>query len=291
MADRTAGCNTTAVNNCGFNSTVCIDCDKILDSCRDRDCLEDLRLFLTECGQEIVDSASSVRAKSCEILWTHINVEPIPFNRGFYQVDIRFFFKCVIDACVCMGKTQEVEGIAVHDKKVILFGSEGNVNIFKSDPANTSFCCLPNFDKDRAKNNMPIAVVEVVDPLILEAKLVDKSHQCGCCCCGVDAIPENVCAGVRGQLIDSIGDKICLVTIGIFSVVRLVRPSQIIVPANEFTVPDKECLSSDEDVCDIFRRMRFPENEFNPPSLWAIEKKEGLADSCQHSDRRNCGCK
>ncbi|MHC1693749.1 MAG: hypothetical protein AB9835_00430 [Eubacteriales bacterium] len=291
MADKTSGCNTNAVNNCGFNSTVCIDCDKILDSCRDRDCLEDLRLFLTDCGQEVVDSASSVRAKSCEILWTHITVDPIPFNRGFYQIDIRFFFKCVLDVCLCMGKSQEVEGIAVHDKKVILFGSEGNVNIFKSDPSSNNFCCLPNFDKDRANNNLPTAVVEVVDPLILQAKLVDKCHHHGCCCCGVDSIPDNVSSCVRGQLVDTQSDKICLVTLGIFSVIRIVRPSQIIVPANEFTIPDKECLSNDEDVCEIFKRMRFPDSEFNPPSLWAIEQAEALTDSNPRNDRKGCNCK
>jgi hypothetical protein len=147
----------------GFKDSVCIDCNKIMDSCRDKDCLEDLKVFLTDYSQEILDRTTSIRCKDAEIIWTHVSVEPVPFNRGFYQIDIRFFFKLIFEACVCMGKSQEIEGIAVFEKSVILFGSEGNVNIFKSDPASNNFCFLPNFNCEAMHSNLPIAVVEVVD--------------------------------------------------------------------------------------------------------------------------------
>lgn len=130
----------------------------------DKDCLEDLKVFLCDYAQEIVDHATNIRCRDAEIIWTHVTVEPIAFNRGFYQVDIRFFFKLEFEVCVCLGKTQTIEGIAVFDKKVILFGSEGNINIFKSDPSHNNFCGFPEFDADNIKNNLPIAVVEVSVP-------------------------------------------------------------------------------------------------------------------------------
>ena len=108
-----------------------------------------------------MDRSTNIRCKDAEILWTHITVEPVPFNRGFYQIDIRFFFRLMFEACVCHGKTQEIEGIAVFDKSVILFGSEGNVSIFKSDPASNNFCHMPNFNMDLVQNNLPIAIVEI----------------------------------------------------------------------------------------------------------------------------------
>ena len=146
-----------------FRDSVCIDCNKIMDSCRDKDCLEDIKVFLSDFSQEIVDRATAIRCRDAQVIWTHVTVEPIPFNRGFYQIDIRFLFKISFEACVCMGKAQDIEGIAVFDKKVILFGSEGNVSIFRSDPCMNSFCALPDFNADNVKSNLPIAVVEVVD--------------------------------------------------------------------------------------------------------------------------------
>jgi len=44
-----------------------IHTQKITDSCRDKDCIEDLRVWLTQEGQTILDTAASakVRVNSC----------------------------------------------------------------------------------------------------------------------------------------------------------------------------------------------------------------------------------
>ena len=43
--------DTREVNNCsqngGFNETVCIDAQRVYDSCGDKDCLEDLEVYFT----------------------------------------------------------------------------------------------------------------------------------------------------------------------------------------------------------------------------------------------------
>jgi len=161
MPERSNNFNGQSFN--GFRDSVFIDCNKIMDSCRDKDCLEDLKVFLTDYSQEILEKTTNIRCKDAEIIWTYVNVDQVPFNRGFYQVNIRYFFKLTFEACVCRGKPQEIEGIAVFEKSVVLFGSESAVSVFKSDPASNSYCCMPDFDSDSGQNSLPVAVVEVVD--------------------------------------------------------------------------------------------------------------------------------
>ena len=42
-------------NSAGARENVCISCDRILDSCRDKDCFENVRVYLSDCGQEMVE--------------------------------------------------------------------------------------------------------------------------------------------------------------------------------------------------------------------------------------------
>ena len=63
------------------------------------------------------------------------------------------------------------------------------------------------------------------------------------------------------------GDRYLTVSLGIFSIVRIVRPAQYLVSATEYCVPDKECVAPDEDdPCRLFHTMAFPVNEFSPPA-------------------------
>ena len=149
---------------------------------------------------------------------------------------------------------------------MILFGSEGNVNIFKSDPSSNNFCYLPNFNAEIVRNNLPTAVVEVVDPICLGVKITEKGNSCNCCC-SIDSIPEHIHNHVRGQIIED-GDKDLVVTLGIFAIIRLERPTQIVVPCSDFFIPEKECTPMGEnDPCKLFKKMKFPLNEFFPQSL------------------------
>lgn len=96
-----ADCNKKCSDECGrdcqcdtnFREAVCIHTDKIYDSCRDKDCLENIRVYLTTCGQEIVDKAINVKFTKAEVIWVFTDVEPVPFNRGFYSIDLRYFFR------------------------------------------------------------------------------------------------------------------------------------------------------------------------------------------------------
>ena len=57
--------------------TMSIHTRKITDSCRDKDCIEDLRVYLTCGSQQLLDSAANVRVRSAELIHTYIDVETV----------------------------------------------------------------------------------------------------------------------------------------------------------------------------------------------------------------------
>ncbi len=265
MADnKYSNCNSGGNSN-SRSEMVCIETNRILDSCRDRDCFEDVKVLLTDFGNDILERTTNIRARNACITWTYIGIDPVRFNRGFYAVTIKFYVKITFEACLCGGRSQEFEGIAVLEKKVILYGSESNVSIFKSNPDSSDYCAIP--EPCCSSKNIPIAIVEVVDPIVLNTKVREANDNCcNCCCCGCDDVPEYVSSGLSGTLNDRNDSRYITVSLGIFSVVRIVRPAQYLVNATEYCVPDKECVAAEEDnPCSLFRSMDFPTAEFCPP--------------------------
>jgi len=80
-----------------IREAVCIDVDRIYDSCADKDCLSDLRVYFTDYAQRIIDNATSVRPRSAEVLNIFVEVEKVPFNNGYYSCDLTIFFKVWLD--------------------------------------------------------------------------------------------------------------------------------------------------------------------------------------------------
>ncbi|MBO5744786.1 MAG: hypothetical protein J6R60_03265 [Clostridia bacterium] len=267
MSETRSFCNNASGPSLYGRDNVCIDTKRILDSCRDRDCFEDTKVLLTDFGQEMIEKASSLRVKDTKVVCSDIILDPIQFNKGFYQITVRLYTKLCIEACICLGKTQEIEGVAVTEKKVVLFGGEGNVRIFKSNP--TGDFCAPCISADNESYGNPEVVVETVDPIALSVKVVDpcKCAPVNCCtlCCACD-MPKVVHSCLNGSLTDyRNGDRELLVSLGFFSVIRIQRPTQLVVSASEYCIPDKECIMADEeDPCSIFSKMAFPISEFCP---------------------------
>ncbi len=238
---------------------VCIHTRKIYDSCRDKDCIEDLRLYVCGESQNYINAAVSVRAKSAKLLFVAIDVEEINFNKGCYTVDLRYFYKVRAETFSLVGLTHEFCGLAVFDKRVVLFGSEGNAKIF------TSRMLPGGFDiQQLARTNLPIAVVEAVDPIVLGIKVLDVC-ECPRGECELGEIPEFIKGAFEGSLVMSGDSRRVYVTLGQFSIVKLERDSQLRIPAYGYCMPEKECAGGEEDPCGIFRKIQFPVNEFFPP--------------------------
>ena len=262
----------------GIREAVCIHTRKIFDSCRDKDCVEDLRLYPTQSSQAAIDRAISLKAGQAELLYAYIDVEPVGFNRGFYTVDVRYFYRVTADAFVGTARPVAISGLAVFDKRVILFGSEGSAKVFSSKTM------LDGLDQpDIVKTNLPTAVVESVDPIILGMKLVDSCESRLCDCCDGTDIPAPIAACFPGDLSFSGEGKRVYVTLGQFSIIRLERDTQLLIPAYDYCIPSKECPGSgDDDPCAIFRKVQFPMDEFFPPNT--ISQPEN------YQDTKNCCC-
>ncbi len=269
---------------------VLIDTYQVFDSCRDRDCFEDTRVFLDEFGQSLVEHTGQVRVKSAEICSSAITVEPVQLSRGFFRVIVRFYVNLELEACVCPGKAQSFGGIAVAEKTVVLYGGEGEVKVFRSGAASDSFCQRPC--QGEMTTNLPTAVVEAVDPVILGAKVTEVCDCRGHCHCTCDEIPEYVCSRLGGAPVE-VGAKRLEVSLGFFSVIRLERPEQYLISAVEFSVPDKECSPIDSgSPCDAFNRMAFPVEEFAPGRCVTVTSSNGCQSSAQNDTAGpGCGCR
>ena len=228
---------------------VCVHTKKIYSSCRDKDCVEDLRVFPTVSSQAILDGAISIRPKAAELLNAAVNVEEISFNRGYYTVDITYFYRCSGE---CVPGGQAVNGLAVFNKRVILFGSEGSVKVYSSDGESTT------------QADQPVGVVEAVDPIALSMQITESSLSPAEE--RAPEVPANILAAFGEALVFSGGAHLWYSTLGQFSLVRLERDSQLVIPVYNYSLPENECVgSTDDDPCTLFGRIRFPVEEFYPP--------------------------
>lgn len=264
--------------SCFENSTpepVCIDVSRVYDSCSDKDCLKDLRVYFTECNQDKIDNAVNVRIKDVDVLTTYVDIEPVPFHRGFYSIDMTFFFGVCLDVFMSPGASpQSIVGLAVYSKKAILYGSEGSVRSF------TSELSCDEFDTQKPpKRNLPTATVQVARPIALSARL---KHNCSACPVPCK-VPSCVCSRVGGEPTCT-GSNSVFATIGLFSIVQLKRNVQILVPSYEYCIPEKTCVTSSDNPCEMFSRLDFPTNEFFPPNVCDLTGDETPACPCGASE-------
>ncbi|MFR7478017.1 MAG: hypothetical protein ACLUUJ_04045 [Acutalibacteraceae bacterium] len=237
------------VNKGGFKEAVCIDAMRIYDTCSAKDCLEDLRVILPVSQIDAVNQATGVRLRKASVLTVYLDLQPVPFDRGFYSVDMTFFFEVELEL---FGPLQTgvttVTGLCVFSKKVILFGSEGSVKMFASDKC-------PDMPDDGCLRNMPKATVQVAEPIALSARLCDQPFMgCDTGCrtrMHLPAFWEEFCGPQQRSV---------LVTLGVFTIVQIVRNANA-DPGLRFLHAGKECATNTDNPCDLFRRL-FPTDQF-----------------------------
>ncbi len=227
-----------------------IHTQKITDSCRDKDCIEDLRVYLTRESQGVLDCAAAAKVRCAELIHTAIDVSPVAFHRNHYTIDLTFYYKVIADAAVGP-RPAAVCGLALFRKRAVLCGENSGAHIFRSD--------VPSLTTE----SLPTAVVEVLDPMVLGSRVAPV---CACEPCSL-TIPTAVQELFGDDLVLG-GDKQRLyVTLGQFSIIRLERPAQLIVPVLDYAIPTKECCADPgcaEDPCSLFDKIPFPAESFTP---------------------------
>lgn len=59
--------------------------------------MEDLRVFFPLDNHDLIEQATNVRIKDVNVINVCLHLEAIPFNQGFYAVDMNFFFDVCLD--------------------------------------------------------------------------------------------------------------------------------------------------------------------------------------------------
>ena len=253
-------------NGCGNLS---IHTRKITDSCRDKDCIEDLRVYLTQSSQQILDNASTAKVRCADLVYTYIDVEPVAFDRNHYCIDVTFYYRILADAVLGHCRPAALTGLAVFSKRVVLCGEESAAKIFTSQTRIGECDGLSRYSA-----NLPTAVVEVLDPMVLSSRVRDV---CDCRECNLVQVPSCIGEVFDEELVMSNEKRRLYVSLGQFSIIRLERDAQLVVPMVEYSIPTKECCESPgcgEDPCEMFSRIPFPAERFAP----------------RNCDRNDCDC-
>ena len=261
-------------NTANCKEAVCIDAQRVYDSCSAKDCLEDLRVCFTQAKRPLIEHSVSVRLRNVDVLTVYLNMEPVPFNKGFYSIDMTFVFDVSLDVYTAPASCPTVvDGIALFTKKAILYGSDGNVKIFTSDSCCPGPCPGPDAGGPGSRA-MPKAVCQVAQPVGLSARVCDSRPGP----CPGFRIPDDICERFGGDFDFDCGRTV-FVTIGLFSIVQIVRNVQMLIPAYDFCVPTKECTPASDNPCEMFKQIDFPTDSFFPPRV----SDAGCGCGCQSS--------
>ena len=252
----------TACDLRGIREAVCVHTDKISDSCLAKDCIEDLQVYLTVPSQQALDCAVSAKARYVELLHVGVHVETVPYSTGYYTVDLTFYYRVIADASAAGGRPTTVAGLAIFSKRLVMFGGETSARSFSSRSGVSCLC-----KQAIQAGNVPEAIVEVVDPMILGSR-VQEVCSCGCCPPSPPVIPEAILGCFEEQLVLDGESKRLLVTIGQFSIARLERSTQLLIPTFDYCIPSKTCKnvgsSNTESPCEVFGQIEFPMDAFFP---------------------------
>ena len=243
-----------------FKEAVYINTNKIYDSCYDKDCINDLKVYFTTTMQPVIDAAYSVKARDVEVLNVFLDCEQVPYNQGFYSVDMTYFFSIKFEAFTSpIGIPANVDGLAVYNKKVVLYGGDGNVKTFTSRDDHENY----NAHEADVHRQYPKAVTQVAPPMVLnvevEKNIDDDENPL--------TVPVIVSRRFDGEFNDVHPNKTVKITLGLFTICQLERNVQILIPSYDFCIPKKENSPSAENPCELFNKINFPIDDFYPPNI------------------------
>lgn len=271
---------------CKLREAVCVQVEKVYDHCREKDCIEDAVVDFVDDVQNLIDKAVKVRVREAEVVKVFTDLEDVPFKRGYFTVNVRYKIRVRVEFThrdqfgnMCVSDTKT--GYVWFSKTVILFGSEGQVKIFSSvDPNNYHGTDEDGCNATIQQDNLPNVKVEVAEPLVLNTQI--KRVRCSPVRPFGDIEDEedddsldNVTAVGRRFL----PPKRVVVTLGLFSIIKLTRLVQLLIPAFDFCIPTRECVAgTDENPCELFESIDFPFDQFFPPQIFDFPTEEAAEE-------------
>ena len=233
---------------------------KIYDSCRAKNCLTPADLGPALClnGEPVQppENAQSVSIENLHISRiTILSKEASKFRRGFWDIEVQYDFDYLLRFTSRGGK--EITSIPATNsfaQRVSLFGSVGSEVAMATDLVR---------GVEATMSGEPFVLVE--------AKAIGLAAE----------IRRNFChnenpRGHGSEELDGFEgveqlhhhhrnrDRV-LVTIGLFSMIKLFRLVSLLVESRGFVIPDKCRNILPQNPCDFFEELDFPMDSFSPP--------------------------
>ena len=207
------------------NPSLALSSDMVLDSRAERQCYEDIPILLSPGDQRIVDACSFVGNPYATLDNVMFDVAPAPLQEErCWAVDMSLCFTVSLDCFISRGgEPVRVTGTATCNSRCTLYGGEGVAPTFRSD--------------GNGWNGAPIACLQAADPIALNVHLID--------------CPQS------GEVA-----KLARVSIGVFTVTSLQRPTRAVVPARGFIPPIAPRPRPPRTPCDDFLAQPFPRERF-----------------------------
>ena len=197
---------------------------QVMDSCCERECLEDLQVFFGEKDQIIIENSVLVKNPAAVLEKVNFEVEPMPLQPGCFTVDMAMRFYVTCDAFLSReDRPHRLTGATYIQKRGILFGGESVAPVFSSSGADFT--------------ELPRASVQVAEPVVLSSRL--------------DETP----AGKAVFITMGIFSVTSLERPAQLTVPVLERSA---IP------PIKECIKTERSACEAFETIPFPAGQFRP---------------------------
>ncbi|MDR2649601.1 MAG: hypothetical protein LBB94_07785 [Clostridiales bacterium] len=264
----------------------CIIAMKVYDSCRQQDCLTDKQIGPARSAEhicigddhihegDIIDPPDNAASVTIDFLKVKkiiiVDKKPNAFKNGFWDIDLKYVFEYRLTFREADGTVIGcIRANSIFNKRLTLFGSVGADLAFSTD-------LFKQFG-DNTIDSEPFIMAEA-KAVALTAELhhrrhhhphfpfPDKEH-----CDNSPRIPNEV-----------------VVTIGLFSIIKVFRVVNLTVESRGFCVPEECDDISPLNPCEFFDKLDFPLDIFAPP-----QRPEFLAGISSNipRERDDCNCR
>ncbi|MDR3240529.1 MAG: hypothetical protein LBT44_10685 [Clostridiales bacterium] len=260
----------------------CIIALKVYDSCRQQDCLTPAMIGPARAAEhvcmgddhihegDIIVPPSNAAAVTIDYLRIRkiiiVDKKPNPFKSGFWDIDLKYVFEYRLTFREADGSVIGcIRANSLHNKKITLFGSIGSDLAVATDLFKT-------LGESATLDSEPFVMVEA-KAVALTAELHRRHHH---------DCPDDK------HFSDHHPNEV-LVTLGLFSIIKVFRIVNLTVESRGFCVPNECEEISPMNPCEFFDSLDFPLDIFAPPQR--PEFLAGVSGNIpKNLNKRDCEC-